>query len=123
MPNRRELFATLLPVAAVALLVHPVLGLTEDVLRQGPMWQASSTLDAAPPSRATARGARPTTRQPERTHVPTDDDAARFKAHPRRQHDSSRVLPQAADGIALAEYDPRTTAVRGSRAMRPAAHD
>jgi hypothetical protein len=109
----RKLCATLLPVAAFALMIGPGLGLDDDTSRQVSV-PAVGTLDAAPRGRGPIRGARPVIQQPtDATTTPTDD-AHHLGEHPRRL-DGSRSLPEAADGVTLTDHEPIATSPRGAR--------
>ncbi len=109
----RKLFATLLPVAAFGLLIGPGLGLGDDTSRQVSV-PAVGTLDAAPRSRGSIRGARPAIQLPADATTKAADEAHYLGEHPRRL-DGSRSLPEAADGVFLTEHELPVTGPRGAR--------
>ena len=113
MKTRIQLFATLLPIAAIGLLAVDSIG--SDEYMAGPSVVAEATmLDAAPRGRGPVRGARAAPAQPADVPNVTTDDTAHYEGHPRRQ-DGSRALPQTETSLALTDDEPRITAPRGAR--------
>jgi hypothetical protein len=113
MTYRRQLVASLLPIAAIGYWAIGTLGSAEYMA--GPVAVAeATTLDAAPRSRGPLRGARPAPKQPADSTSSTAGDTLLHQDHPRRP-DGSRALPQAADPFALPDHEARVTTLRGAR--------
>ena len=113
MTTRHQLFTSLLPLAAIALLATGPLGSAGGVQQPTQVTEAT-TLDAAPRSRGPIRGARPAPVQPADSRSATAADNAFHADHPRRL-DGSRSLPQPDTDLTLTAAKPRLNGPRGAR--------